>query len=572
MARPTNDSQAKAFLAQLEGGGAKQPGSVDFARELLNQSFEAYRLARRDRPREHNQPHAYSGDAAILSSHELMHRRVRDLVRNTAQGKRIRAAFQDLIVGTGFQTFAWPFLPAEMFALVTELESMEQGELGPRLSYAMESDDLFEEYSSDPSQFDAEGRLSRPEMERMLVGEAATVGNGLLIRQFRRDYKLVPLAYQLIEREQLDDSQDRPAAAGTNKIIGGVELDADNRAVAYHVYLSHPHDAFFSAYSGARGSGGISPAGIGGSRMRIPAERVIDLALFDRPSSSLGASWYDSTGQTTWDRDSYMESEIRTAALEAAFLLVAKLTNGAAYTDQAWGFDDGLSDEDGYGNREFKIGHSAIAATIDKEESIDLVRAQRPNKDAPAFLKVLDRDQACGIGLSYYTLTGDYEGTNFSSSRAAKLDEDLHVKPLQNWFGTHVALRIRREFNAVAAAMGLFTSVSPAEFARNFRTYQRFDAIGNGRELLDPFKEGEARTNRLRTGISTFKEECARRNQHWIRVLMQRAIEKRVSSLFGVPLDFSKSGDSSAPPAAAEQSADEQADAIAERLSILLGD
>ena len=45
------------------------PGSVEHAREILAESFEAYRLARRDRPREHNQPHAYSGDAGTECSH-----------------------------------------------------------------------------------------------------------------------------------------------------------------------------------------------------------------------------------------------------------------------------------------------------------------------------------------------------------------------------------------------------------------------------------------------------------------------------------------------------------------------
>jgi capsid protein len=88
----------------------------------------------------------------------------------------------------------------------------------------------------------------------------------------------------------------------------------------------------------------------------------------------------------------------------------------------------------------------------------------------------------------------------------------------------------------------LFTSITPSEFRRNERTYQRFDAIGNGRDLLDPFKEGEARTTRLRTCMSTFKEECARNGKHWIRVLMQKAIEVKVSELFGVTLDFSKTG------------------------------
>lgn len=548
-----------------------EPGGVEHAREILAESFEAYRLARRDRPREHNQPHAYSGDAAIMSSHGMMNRRVRDLVRNTAQGKRIRQAFQDLIVGNGFQTFAWPFAPSEMFQIATELQQLENGEVGPRLQYALESDDLYEEWSSDPKQFDLEGRLSRMEMERMAVGETVTTGNALIIRCFRAKYKIVPLCYQLIEREQLDESMDRDQSEGKNKILNGIEFDKNNQAVAYHICLDHPHEFFGTSGSSFLGNNGITATGVGVRRVRIPAERVIDLAAWDRPSSSVGASWYDSTGQTTWDRDNYMGSEIRSAAVDAAFAFVAKLKNGEKYG--AWGFGDGLDDDDEEGNRLFKVGQSPVAATIGTEESLEMVRSTRPNKDAPAFLKLLDRDQAGGIGLSYYTLTGDYESTNFTSTRAAKMDEDLHLGPLKGWFGTHVALPMRRDFNALAAASGAYQSIRPADFNANIRTYQRFDAIGNGRDLLDPFREGEARTARLRTGMSTFKEECAKRGQHWIKVLMQIAIEKKVRGMFGVDVDVTKAGNGAQQDSGQggnQQQQDDQAQQIADRVAMLL--
>lgn len=533
----------KGMFGGKQIAGTASPGSVEHARQLLAQSFEAYKLARRDRPREHNQPYAYSGDSAIRSSHELMNRRVRDLVRNTAQGKRARQAFMDLVVGAGFQTFAWPFAPHELLELSTELETLEGGDIGPRLRFALEADDLFSEWADDPQQFDVEGRLSRMEMERMALGECVTTGNALIIRTFRKDYEIVPLSYQIVEREQLDESLDRPASEGQNRIVGGIEFDSNNRAVAYNLWTEHPHEFFTTGnQTNFQGLGGVTPQSLGANRVRIEADRVIDLCLWDRPSSSIGASWYDSTGQTTWDRDSFMDSEIRSAALDASFAFVAKLMDAEKYG--GFGFDDGLDDEDEYGNREFKLGHSPIAAVIGKEESLEMVRSTRPNKDAPVFIKQLDHDQAGGLGLSYYTLTGNYEATNFSSSRAAKLDEDMHIKPLQKWFGTHVALRIRREFNEMAAAVGAYQTITPSQFNESRRTYQRFDAIGNGRDLLDPYKEGEARTNRLRTGIATFKEECAKQNQHWIRVLMQLSIEKKVTKLFGLELDFSKNGSS----------------------------
>jgi lambda family phage portal protein len=553
------------------------PGSVNFARDLLNQSFEAYRLARRDRPRGDYQPHGYSGDSAIIGSHDLMHRRVRDLVRNTAQAKAIVSGVVDLVVGPGMQTYAWPFAPAELLTIVTELESLSAGVLGPRLTYALESDDLFEEYSADPQQFDVEGRLNWPEMQRMLMGESVTVGNGLLIRSFVKNYKLVPLAYQLIEREQLDESQDRPALNGENRIVGGIECDSSNRAVAYHIYVDHPQEMFGVSQSALFGSG--ATLSVGSRRMRIPAERVIDLAMFHRPSASLGVSWLDAVGQSIWDRDSYMGSEIQSAAIDAVFAFVAKLNDPEK--SGGLGFDDGQPDEDFLGNRQYKIGRSPVASVIGKDEELDMVQSTRPNRDAPSFIKLLDRDIAAGTPLDYYSLTGDWESTSFSSGRGSKLAEDLHVQPLQNWFATHVALRVRKDFNAIAGASGLIEAVSAADFRKNQRTYQRFDAIGNGRDLMDPFKEGEARTTRLRTGMSTFKEECAKSNKHWIRVLMQIAVERKVAKVFGVELDFSKLGSGKQDAQSDDIGSDggetdggnpDQAEAIADRVVMLLGD
>lgn len=561
------------WLKKMAGIAPPRPGSREHARKILSQAYEAYRLARRDRPRSHNQPHGYSGDAAVIGSHDLMHRRTRDLVRNVAQAKKIQRAFTNLVVGKGFQTFSWPFLPAELLQITTELETLQAGALGPRLQFALEADDLFDQYYSEKGQFDAENRLSGPEMYRMLMSESVVVGNGLMVRVFRRDFDpekhLVPVCWQLFEREQLDESMDRPAGRGMNRIVGGIEFNDQNQAVRYYLWLDHPHD-FFGVSQTSLGGAGVSTS-LGNRRVAVDASRVIDLAVYDRPSSSLGHSWFDASGQSIWDRDSYTESEMRSAAVESAFILVAKLLNGEKYGG-SWGFADDTDDTDEQGNREFKVGYSPVAATIGKDEEIEMVRAQRPNRDCPPFIKIFDRDISGGVGLSYYTVTGDYEATNFSSTRAAKLDEDLDLAPIQQWFGVTVALPVRRTFNALAAAFGRYQSIRPAEFNRNQRTYQRFDVIANGRDLLDPYTEGEARTARLRTGLSTFKEECARRNQHWIRILMQRAIEKRVFELFGVDADWTKSGTGNTDQGSNQQQADQQAEEIANRVAMLLRD
>ena len=511
-------------------------------REIKAQ-FEAYRLARKDRPRESHQPMGYTGRSAGLNSHDLMNRRSRDLVRNTPGGKRIKSMLTNLIVGSGMHAYAWPFLPSETLELLQEIKGIQlDGKVGDRLRYALESDDLFEEYSSDKKQFDIENRLTYHEMLRMGLGESITVGTGLMVRTFREDYDpekhLAPVAWQMFEREQLDESRDRERTKGQNKIVNGIEYNRLNQPVKYYLQLDHPHDYF--------NIGAVSTFGptstTGGNVIAVEADRVIDFSFYDRPSSSIGHSAFDASGQPIWDYDNYCGSEIQSAAVDAEFAFVAKLNHGEKYAESDWGFGSSDDTVDDHGNRHFQLGRSPVAAVIGKDEELEFKRPARPNRDAPVFLQQLDHDAARSVDLAYHSYSGNYNQASFTSVRSAKMDEDLAIGPLQLIFGNRVVLPIRKSFNSFAAATGRLSSVTPSEFKKNSRRYQRFDVIGQARDLTDPFKEGEARTGRLRTKISTFKEECARKNKHWIRQLIQISLEQKVFEFLGVKPDFTKSG------------------------------
>lgn len=204
------------------------------------------------------------------------------------------------------------------------------------------------------------------------------------------------------------------------------------------------------------------------------------------------------------------------------------------------GLDDGEDSDDQYGNEQIKLGSTPMAMVVGAEDKLELLEAARPNANAESFLSLLDHGNAAGVGLSWYQLTGDYSATNFSSVRAAKLDEDMHIRPIQNWIGYDLALPIRREFHREAIARGLIKSVSPSDYLANTERYSRFDAMGPGRELLAPGEETDAAAARCRSGLSNLKLENGRRGNHWIRVLRQMAIENHLKQLLGVVVDFSK--------------------------------
>ncbi len=512
------DQATRSFLAQLEQDARQTSREQAVERQILASTREAYRWGRIDNRTRQFQPPARSGDAAIYESQDLMHRRTRSEVLNNAQLKRIPEALCDLVVGPEMMTFADPFDP------LMDLTDLSRETLDPLLSYALEADDLFEQWFHDRSQVDWAGKLTGPELQRMALHEAIEVGDCLLLRtQTSEPGRIVPLGYQILEKDQLDLSQDRPAGPGQNKIVHGIELDARGREVAYHILDDHPFDDF----SGSARAGASS---------RVAASRVLHLCLYQRPSQSIGATWLHAIAQNNFDRDKFIGAEIQSAAKAALLLLVAKLKNQGATMGL---LDDGDADDD-FGNEQMKLGASPLAARIGPDDSVELIESARPINTADSFIKILDHGTAAGSGISYYTLTGRYESTNFSSARAALLAEDAHIRPLQNWFAAQIALPIRRDFHRQTIGLGKLQSVTARDYVANPRRYDRFDAIGAGRELLDPSAESDATANKLRTCLTTLKQECARRGQHWIRVLRQVALENRLLDLLEIALDLSK--------------------------------
>lgn len=513
----TDDAKIKADLARLEklhNGDAARSQALNALSDYANQ---AYRWARVDRRTAHYQPQAFSGDAAIYGAADMMNRRTRDQVRNDSVTKGIVRKLTDLVVGSGLRTYADP--------IELSLDLSDVSTLDDQLEMALEMDSAFERFYLDEKAFDVEGKLSGPDMERGGFREQVTVGDTLILRvRMKRPGVAVPLCYQLIERDQLDAMKDRSASGGQNRIVNGVELDAYNRPVAYHILDAHPGDSFQPFQASMRST-------------RIPADRVIHAYAFGRPSQSIGATWLDAIGQDNFDEDKLVSAELQTAAKAA---LMAIYVNRKNPYSGSLGLSDGEDSADAYGNEEFKMSGSPLAVELGLDETAGIVESARPNTDVGVFLDHLAHRKASGCGLSYYTLTDNFANTNYTGFRGAMLNEDMAVQPIQNWYGRKVVLPMRREFNALAAALGIYKRISTADFVRDEQRFQTFDLISPGRQYLEPESETNASMANLRAGLSTLKIECARRGLHWIKVLRQAAIENRVIELFGLTIDFSK--------------------------------
>jgi hypothetical protein len=167
---------------------------------------------------------------------------------------------------------------------------------------------------------------------------------------------------------------------------------------------------------------------------------VIHSALFRRPSQSIGVNWVHACAQPSFDRDKFMGAEIQSAA-KAALLLLDSQDEEPQGPAATWACSTATDRHGQFGNEEMKLGNSPVALKIHTDDDVEIIEGNRGRRlGRQASSTLLDHDTAGATGLSYYTLTGQYGQTSFTSVRAAKLAEDAHFRPLQNWFAGHVAL------------------------------------------------------------------------------------------------------------------------------------
>lgn len=477
----------------------------------------AYKAARVNRTNSTWQPTRHDGEEAIREAWDMMGARARDLAINSPTGKRIADTLADLIVGSGMQSYAVPF-SVDVVQRLQDPTLLQSGILKD-LEYSLESDDFFADWTEHA---DADGDNTWQEMERMACYELVNAGNAILLECAvpSRD-RQIPLCYQLIERDQLDLTMDRPSAPGQNKILNGIEYDRNNRKVAYHISDAHPASSY--DYRGSINSS------------RIPASRIIHAYLRFRPSQRTGHPWAQEAMQSIRDLDWYTGSELISAAVQSILTFIINSPNHTGVT----GLEDNMDGEDDYGNPLLKLG-SGVVWRGGPEDKLEVAESRRPSRDAAPFIGEMRVEQAMGAGISPSRLTRDYRSHSYTSARAAHLDDEAHLKPLQRFVASRISLPVRRRVNAMAAGMGLFSSITPRQFVADESRMQKFEALGPGREQLDPEKETDASLAKLRGGLSTLQLENGRRQQHWVRILLQRAIEENLASALGLTLDYSK--------------------------------
>ncbi len=173
-----------------------------------------------------------------------------------------------------------------------------------------------------------------------------------LIPRRPEDGLSVPLQIQLLEADHLDETHNTVSDAG-NEIRMGIEIDAEGRRVAYHLWAEHPGETFVTHRFRAE-------------RRRIPAFQVLHVFRPLRAGQMRGRPWFASIIVRLHELDQYDDAEL--VRKKAAAMIGAFVTEPMSGSDPSQFFGKREPDDD----RKRQVGHAWLnVLTSEGKYSLD---------------------------------------------------------------------------------------------------------------------------------------------------------------------------------------------------------
>lgn len=384
------------------------------ARVALAAADVAYEAVKTSRLRRVGTDHG-SGANAIALAGPALRAEARRLERNHDLARGALNALEQNIVGPNG-------IGIEPMPMTTD------GEVHEDLAWQIK--DLWENWTQTP---DTSRMFDWPAAQRMLCrswlrdGEVLTQDVIGLVPSLDHG-TIVPYSIELIEADLLDwDYHDTE-----RRIRFGIEANAWGRAVAYHLFKTHPGD----------------PDQFGQpDRKRVSADRVRHLALRDRIGQPRGVSMFASVLTRLADLKDYEESE-RVAAKVAASM--------SAFIRRGTPDMYGSTEYQASGEQKARPQHfvPGMVMELDPGEDIGMIDTSRPNAGLEPFRDGQLRATAAGLRLSFSSLARKYDGTY--SAQRQELVEQWSAYALLSAEFTHQMVRpVYRRFIAAAQLAGV---------------------------------------------------------------------------------------------------------------------
>lgn len=486
------------------------------------------------------QPWLGSPDTETTPYRDTAVARVRDLVRNDGWASGTVTRTMDAVVGADFRLAALP----DYRALAWRFGGAFDAQWAKEFRAAAEAG--WRGWAYDPARYcDVERKHTMPQKFRLGFRHYLIEGETVGVIPWRPDRVAYGRAryattVQLVDPDRLSNPQLR---MDTLDMRGGVELDGDGVAIAYHFRKAHLNDWW-----------------AGGKQVdweRIPREtewgRPMVVHHYDseragdhRPVGGIFTSVLARMRMLA----QYDRVELQAAIVNAIFGAYIESPFDAASIQAAMDdSDEGLLNNYQHLRQEFHADRRLMAGnvrmpTLFPGEKITTVSASRPAGVFDMFEAAMLRNLATATGMPYETVSANYRGSNYSSARQSLLEAWRTLTRRRMDFGTGFCSPIYCALLEEMIDRGEVPLPNGApDFAEARGEYARCRWIGPGRGWIDPVAEVQGARDKIAAGLSTMQAEVMENGgEDWEEILDQRALEEAVAREKGVTLTMAVTG------------------------------
>lgn len=320
----------------------------------------------------------------------------------------------------------------------------------------------------------------------------------------------LPLALEMMEADMcpLDYRSDDPV------IEAGIARNQWGQPIAYYFHRKHP----------SMGASSAQPP------KRIPAERVLHLAIRDRLSGLRGVSHFASGITRLEDIKDYESNERLAARISSHITGYVKRDKDMDWTPPE-SFDPSA-------DREFELKAAAIFDQTMPGESLELLNPTRPNVALDPFVKSQMRRFSSGCTMSYSAVAHDFDGT-YSAQRQELVESTEGYRVLTEEFCDAWVRPIWEHFVDMCVATGALK----VSAGIRMETLTQADFRGPKMPWINPVHEVAAAKDSIRAGLSSLQESCAERGVSVLDVIEQTARVNKLAAEMGVVLDSNPAND-----------------------------
>lgn len=466
----------------------------------------------------------------VLNSRDTVTRRARDLVRNNPiiSGAIDRRA--ESVVGANIRVEAQP-----AFELMGQDADWAD-------TWATNVENLFEVWCKDPrnlcdaqmqSQF---GGLIDTAYRHWWVDGEATAALKLLPATKARIGAKFQTAVDIIDPDRLSNPQgmaDYTKLKNGNTLVGGIEYDGNNAAVAYHIRKSHPSqmNGMTDHFTWVR----VRRFGRTGKPMFVHAFKR------NRADQKRGISRFVAAIKRIKMFDRYDDAELEAALLNSVMAAAVTSTGTNEEIGQMLAPDSGATENAALsrmkyrGENPVRMEGTRTLHLMDGEE-FKLHRAEHPSSNYPDFQASGMRQFAANLGLSYAQVSQNWADINYSSARAM-LNEIwrglLHDRTL---FTQAFCTPIYSAFLEEAIALGVVeVPGGPLNYYVWRSELTMCEWMGPGRGSVDPLKEGQANEFEYNMGIADLDSIGAQYGRDPRKTLRKQARDRKYRDSLGLP-------------------------------------